>query len=273
GGEDSGEGAPEDKGEPEDWGDCETVDLPGFCGPQWLAPCEVDADCGGTGFACVEDEVCWATGSDSSAGSMGSSGSAGDMSTDPAPPEDEEAEDKKPAPGDDEGDDDEFEESGCEGTGTFYCEIQEIPCTDSADCPTGWDCLENSEAAVSVSMAVPCDVDEDGNEDCPEAEAEPAEPADISSLCFPAGYEDYASWGEGDLSIAAENAANDADPGSTTNPTGPEDGQEGGESASNSSSSSSDDGGCAGGPQPLSALWLALALVALAVRRREPIGH
>ena len=53
----------------------------------------------------------------------------------------------------------------------------------------------------------------------------------------------------------------------------PEDGQADGEAGSASSSSSSDDGGCAGGPQPLSAMWLALALVALAIRRREPIGH
>jgi MYXO-CTERM domain-containing protein len=174
--------------------------------------------------------------------------------------------------GDDAGDDEAFEPSGCEGTGVFYCEIQEISCTDSADCPADWDCLENPEEAVSVSMAVPCDVDDEGNEDCPEPVAVPEEPADISSLCFPPGYEDYASWGEGDLSASVENASDNSGTSTSAGPSDP-----GGEleedATDKASSSSSDDGGCAGGPQPLSAIWLALALVALAVRRREPIQH
>ena len=271
GGDESDDFAPEEKGEAEGDENCEVVELQGFCGPQWLAPCEVDADCGGTGFTCVEEEVCWSTGG---GGSASSSGSAGGMPTEPTTPE----EGKGEAPSesaDDEGDDEVSEESGCEGLGTFYCEIQEIACTDSADCPADWDCLENPEVAVSVSLSVPCDVDDEGNEDCPEPAAEPekpAEPADISSLCFPPGYDDYANWGGGDLSAIAESSANDSGTSTDGGASGP-DGEQDEGATDKASSSSSDDGGCAGGPQPLSAIWLALALVALAVRRREPIQH
>lgn len=254
----TGEGEGESEGE-----ECETFSLPGFCGPKWLAPCEADADCGDGNFTCVEAETCW------SSGSTGSGSSAG-FAPDPDSPGDETDPSEEGSEGKEGADEGEAKmeaaEENCEGTGYFYCEMAEIPCTDNADCPADWTCLENPEAAVSVSMDAPCDIDDEGNEDCPEQTGAPEPTADISSLCFPPGYEDYSNWGgpEASVGVGETDVAN-------TGATGPKDDDGEDEEAADSAggSSSGDDGGCAGAPQPLSAAWLALALFALVVLRRR----
>ena len=135
---DSGSGPDEEPVDPE----CETH-TEAYCAPRWAGPCAEAADCG-EGFACVEAEMCWCSGS---AGSGGGDSGGGD---DPAPPEG----DDEPLPSD--------EDCGCEGTGEFYCEPLEVECETADVCPEGWTC-------EAMTVAVACTYDaETGEEICEE---------------------------------------------------------------------------------------------------------
>lgn len=110
---------------------CETI-AEAYCGPRYVAPCDVDADCGDA-FTCSETEVCACA---------------------------------SPAPGPGEPADPPVEpDCTCEPSGDRYCEPNQIPC-DGGDtaCPDGWSC------EVSPVPRPTCTFDpETGAEDCPPA--------------------------------------------------------------------------------------------------------
>ncbi len=168
--------------------ECETTSE-SFCAPPYIAPCEVDSDCG-EGFACVEAQSCWCsggggTGTDTppvpgeGGGSSGSSGgSSGGGEPDGGAPDEPGMPDREGGGG---GED--FEEDcGCEPTGEFYCEPQVIECEADSDCPDTWTCME-----ASVGTA-PCTFDEETGETwCPE-------PEEATSYCMPPSWD---VWGAG----------------------------------------------------------------------------
>lgn len=157
---------------------CETIEE-AYCVPPYVAPCEVDADCG-DGFACVEAQSCGCGGSGgtdappvpgedggSSGSSDGSEGEPGDAGT-PDEPGD------RDVPEDD---------CGCEPAGEFYCEPQVVECATDSDCPAEWTCSE-----MGVAPA-PCYYDEDTDETVCD------EPTDEGTLyCMPP---DWGFWGGG----------------------------------------------------------------------------
>ncbi|MFT6397877.1 MAG: MYXO-CTERM domain-containing protein [Bradymonadia bacterium] len=173
----------DDREDPGESFECETVSE-AYCAPPYVAPCEVDSDCG-DGFGCIEIEQCSCGGSDGS-GSSGSSGGSSDPS--PVPPE----EGGDDSGGDSGSDDDEpsdgdgmpVEEPDCEctGAGEFYCEPMDIDCEADSDCPDEWTC-----ESWGVSTSVPCFEDEDGNVIC-----EDEGTAEEDSQCEPPG---WGAWG------------------------------------------------------------------------------
>jgi uncharacterized protein (TIGR03382 family) len=250
---------------PSDEAACETVSE-SFCAPPYVAPCEVDSDCG-EGFACVPEEVCWcggSSGSGSAGSSGGSSGGAPDPTPYPAPTPDPDT------PGEDDGSDeptdpegDEVpEDCGCEATGDFYCEPLEIACAADADCPDGWSC-EDFGAVTSTCYEDP----DTGEVICEEEEVE------SDAYCMPP-YFDY--WGGGsagsDTSGSYEEVLDEA--------TGRDsESADGSISGGGSSQNAADDGGegrpasegcsaAGGGPSAPLAAGLMLGLVAVTRRRR-----
>jgi len=109
-----------------------------LCAPEWIGPCETDADCG-TGLTCVAAEMC-----ECSAGSASDPRPAPDDGSDPAP-------EPEPVP---------EPECTCESTGESYCRPQEIPCADASDCPTDWTC------EVMGTDDVSCAAPEGGEAEC-----------------------------------------------------------------------------------------------------------
>ena len=115
--------------------DCEPNEA-SLCAPDWLGPCETDADCG-TGLICVASEMCEC-----------SSGSEV-----PVPPPDGSDPAPQPVP---------EPECTCESSGESYCQPQELPCASAADCPADWTCEElSSDSSGCVTYAgggTECDV-------------------------------------------------------------------------------------------------------------------
>jgi hypothetical protein len=84
------------------------------CTLRWQLPCTADADCG-EGFRCEETESCSVPPYDPSSGEPPSS------------------------------------EVTCSLSGTFACKVIETECDSDADCPADFSCLDNPNAACSVS--------------------------------------------------------------------------------------------------------------------------
>lgn len=105
---------------------CETVTTEAYCLPAYLAPCEVDADCG-DGFECVLEEWCWCDGAE--------------------------------PPGDD--GDEADPHCGCETGDTGWCAVIPAPCDEDADCDDGWTCASSGDAVEPT-----CPVTPDGETDC-----------------------------------------------------------------------------------------------------------
>lgn len=93
--------------------DCQTTEpveeVYSECRNRWEAPCEVAGDCG-PGFNCEEAESC------SCGGSAGSGCVEGEPCPEPDPVE---------------------PECGCEPSGDFYCVLEVVECTGSAECSDG----------------------------------------------------------------------------------------------------------------------------------------
>lgn len=119
------------------------------CVPPYLAPCELDSDCG-PGFTCEEMEVC-------------------SCSSDGAPRDSTEDDDPQPAP-----------ECSCEPLGEFYCELERVECDSDADCDPDLFCTSASRDEPTIG-APDCDEEENcGDVLLPEPEDE--------SYCAPEGY-------------------------------------------------------------------------------------
>ena len=244
-------------------GDCETVSE-SYCMPPYLAPCEADEDCG-EGFSCVEEESCGcedvAVSSDSDSGA--------EMPSMEEPADDDE--------GGDEGEGEDEDNCSCVPTGEMICELEDLPCTDDADCAIeGWSCQ------IAPSL-IACTIDDDTMEEiCDEPEASEGQ-------CVPP------EWGGngGEMGIsgttatgsAEESASNDdnsserpADPGDGTDDLGTDgSGDAGGDDEpapggdGATEPEAEDEGGCQGGSQSQGGL-IALMLFAMAVlTRRERV--
>ena len=153
---------------------CETV-TESACVPRYEVPCQQDADCG-EGFACVEAMECWCMGS----GDTGASGGE-EVPVDPDTAESDGAEppsgsgEDEPAPDPErEITVDRDEQCGCDPSGKYYCEAQEVECASETDCPEGWTCEADPWQAVS------CSVPEGGGD----GECIP-DPVEVSSICLP----------------------------------------------------------------------------------------
>ena len=128
------------------------------CGPQWLAPCETDADCGHPRIRCMEKMSCTNGGAPS------------------------------------EGEDGETVEADCEPLGEFHCEFDILLCDADADCPQGWRCFQTVGDGVNVNYEVPCPPDHrDGEGDQCLMERAPED----GSICLPRDYQAYLGWSGG----------------------------------------------------------------------------
>jgi len=224
------------------------------CVPQYVLPCQADADCG-VGFTCVEEQDCACAGSSGSGtASSGSSGSSGGEPTpaadggaapdpadagsaDPAlPPDPAPPPDQLPVPPSD----------GCTCTpsGTMACNLKVIACSVDQGCPTGWTCGENPNGVCFVSS--------DGTTGCS---------ADPPLICLPPYYDlsvgigrgaDTSSTGTGTVGGGTAGAPSTGNPeppaGNVGASTGGTTGSESGSThAASSSSDSNDTGGCSVG--------------------------
>lgn len=130
-----------------------------LCVPKYVAPCQVDTDCG-SGFTCEAVEICQC-----SAGSPPSDGTDSGGEGD--------GEDREPTPD---------EDCSCAPTGDMYCQIIEVACDTDSDCAQDLVCEDFSRPTV-------CEVTPDGDETCDTQE-------DVDdAYCVP---EDFDEWGYGD---------------------------------------------------------------------------
>ena len=135
---------------------CQPVTYSG-CVPQYLVPCETDADCG-AGFNCQVEEDCACGGSTGSAG--GSAGSSG-SGAEPSPPYPDDAGAEKPAPDADGGAADPAptppdappSDGGCTCTPstTKACNLKVIACSVDQGCLPGWTCGANPNGSCFAS--------------------------------------------------------------------------------------------------------------------------
>lgn len=94
-----------------------------YCVPPFIAPCQVDADCGG-GFTCDSVEICACS---------GGRPDVGGGSTEPVDPDTTEP------------------DCTCEPSGEKYCNLVQVECATDADCADGLTCVQGpSETVVSV---------------------------------------------------------------------------------------------------------------------------
>jgi len=226
------------------------------CVPEWIGPCQADADCG-EGLACRHAEECTC----SAGGSGGGSGA-----DDPVEPT-----------------------CDCQQSEDGYCEPQEIPCEATSDCPADWTCEQVGSDDVS------CSVPDDGSEPDCEPASEPTllcAPPYWEVFGGTAGGlgADEASTESRDADSAAEQAPSAVDDSGDATGADAEDGDDAssagadddgddasgdgadGDSDGSASESSGSDGGCQVSLErsPTSGvLLLALGLIGLARRRRR----
>ncbi len=204
-----------------------------YCVPEWVGPCEADADCG-EGFKCVASEIC-----ECSAGAAVPTEPASDPLPDGGTPE------PVPVP---------EPVCDCQPTGDKYCEPDDIACEADADCPDGWTC----EASSAGSL--PCADPGDGSDPvCPD-------PVPPTYACAPPywgaiGGAARSSDESGSYLTATPVAEAGQDGESDPDEASPEDPAAG--------SGSGDGGGCqiTGTAPAASSAWWALALAGLALRR------
>ncbi len=233
----------EDEPDHGDW-ECESV-TEAYCAPPYVAPCEIDSDCG-EGFGCVEIEECACGGSSDSSGGEGAH---------PRPPrEDSGGEDSGDSDGEPDGDDDipgEEPDCECTGSGEFYCEPLEIDCEADSDCPDEWTC-----ESWGVSTSVPCYEDEDGNVICADEGT-----VEEYSQCEPPG---WSAWGGAGGGGSSESLA-----GGATRPTAEENGSDDASSDIPFAAAPVDEEGCSSSStNPRGAGLLAL-LAIFGLRRRR----
>ena len=225
---------------------CETESV-SYCGPKYLGPCEVAADCG-EGFDCVAEESCGCSGS---GGSSSSDGSA-EPPPNPSEPAPDPSEDPstEPVPP---------ETCSCESTGRNYCQPQEIECPTGDECPTDWECTAVLQPAIDCAP----------DTDCPEPEPAP-------NVCLPPMWNTYGTWGE---SQSADDSGTSGGERDTLDlleaPAADPADQSDADARVNGSSSndSGDSGGCSvsgpGGSAPSAFALFALLGLVIAGRRRR----
>lgn len=160
-------------GEPIEEPSC-TTESESYCVPDYFAPCQVDADCGG-GFSCVDEpddcySVCSAGG-----GTDISCAEGEECPTEPAPDCMEVCED---------------------ASGDKYCELQQVECTSDADCAGDLTCQQiesyESQPPVLCGGGAPDEPGMGGSDmgddepDC--GEPEPVVPV-TQNYCLPVGWE------------------------------------------------------------------------------------
>ncbi len=140
--------------------DCTTETI-AVCGPPWAAPCDDSGDCG-DGFSCQVLEACSCSGSDG--------GSTGDSEG---------------------GSDENREDCTCEPADTGSCVLDRVECTTTADCPDGFECVDESASGT-------CTASSDGSVVCDDAPA-------TSRICVPPSF----VGGTDDRALVSEASADD----------------------------------------------------------------
>ncbi len=222
-----------------------TTETEGYCVPPYLAPCQVNADCG-AGFTCEESEVCQCSGG-------GSTGSGG-TSTDPDGSVDAGSSD---------------DNCSCSGTGEFYCELIEQECSADSDCAGDLICDELPWGSADGGDVEVCTSTPDGGTSCESDGADAGTSTEPTKYCQPAdierwigaagavrGDEDNAS-GSGSSEDGRELVSSDVDRGGSGS-------SGGGGSSESAGCSSTGTGGAAGS---LGALLIAF-LGLVGIRRR-----
>lgn len=139
-----------------------TTETEGYCVPPYLAPCQVNADCG-PGFTCEESEVCGCSGGDS-AGSSGSDG-------------------MQPRTTVDAGSDD---DCSCSGTGEFYCDIVQQECTADSECPGTMVCdTLPGDDYDDGGVVETCTSTPDGGMECESEEVDAGSSTESTKYCLP----------------------------------------------------------------------------------------
>lgn len=243
----------EDEGFAPEEPECETQSE-SYCAPKYMAPCELDTDCG-EGFTCIEEELCACDSND-----------VEDVALEPdfrgeeegAPKEEPEEMNRE----------EEDSDCSCEFTGEMICELDELPCSSDADCTIdGWVC-EQSKAPNT------CAVDEASGEEVCEEESSVGQ-------CFPG---DWNSGGSMGVDLGVESALSASDDAESSEPSGANasasgeagagsaSGGEGSSADPEADASSEDEGGCQGAPRSQGGFLLLLlcALAALRARRLTP---
>lgn len=227
-----------------------------YCLPPYLAPCQIDSDCG-EGFSCVEAQMCECSGGDAPSRGTDSDGSS------------ESADSANADAG--------VDNCTCSGTGQFYCELNEQACAGDADCAGDLICdtlpWDDSTDRGAVDGGSTCAQYPDGGTSCEDTSADAGESVEPDTYCQPA---DLGRWAGAAEEIYEDTARGDASEGSSD-----EDGDrqlvsaEADRSSSTSTNSNSDGAACsatgaAGAPvdAALAAVFFGL-LGMVGLRRRD----
>jgi MYXO-CTERM domain-containing protein len=234
--------------------DCQSA-TQSYCVPAYFAPCQTSDDCG-PGFDCVEGDICGCAAGGTGTVAPGDTGSGGTGSSGGGS-----------AGGGDSGSGSTVPDCTCEPSGDLYCQLQDLPCTQNADCPDGFICQ------ALPAPSVPCSYNADTGETVCDTPT-----TDNQSQCVPDGWDRWvggapaASGSDYDAAVGGSVGASDSSAegraSDVQNPESP--GMPSVQPAGGSGGSSS--GGCqvgTGGSSGLDvALLAAVGLLLLGVRRR-----
>jgi MYXO-CTERM domain-containing protein len=275
--------------DPADVPECNTVTVT-HCAPPWALPCEAAADCG-PGFECVEQIAMSCSGS-----SGGSDPGEPTPSGDPQPADADGGAGFAPPPDGEPLPPDEPGSCTSMPTGEFRCELIETTCETNADCAAGLSCQESRSDAVCSGGSDSAGAGGDGaagagaagagGDDGSDAAERPApcgETPEPTFSCAPPNYFDNYGWGY-DLDgrgehtnggvVTPDNEYSDGDPSGEPAPAPTDDdGQTaGGEEGAAGSGMMSSSSGCSATTSSRasgSALLMVLAVLGLALRRRN----
>lgn len=255
------------------------------CVPRWFLPCEAAADCG-PGFECVERIV-----------RCGGSDPGG---SNPLPPEagtdaGQAGDGFAPPPGDEEIPEDVAPPECDEPSGELYCQLIETTCSVDSDCGAGLTCQSFSGNGTCSGGSTPPSAggagssgggdDPSSSQDGGAAEDRDApiecEQPEPTYACAPPSFQasdDYYGGGRGDMASGNdddESGGTHGDPtaeGSGEPPAAPVDSD--GEASDDNADAMSESSGCSalGAHGPSGALFMVLAVLGLAVRRRTLRG-